>query len=54
MWDHIVFTFTDYTRFYGEYGQQLWRGMTPMQYGSLLIGVAFFGWLLMKSGAKSL
>lgn len=54
MWDNFVFTVTEYVKFYGDYGQQLWRGMTPLQYGGLLIGVAFFGWLLMKSGTKSI
>ncbi|MDA0832267.1 MAG: hypothetical protein O2955_21535 [Planctomycetota bacterium] len=54
MWDTIVFTVSEHIRFYGQFAHEQWRGLTPMKYGSLLIGVAFFGWLLMKSGAKSL
>lgn len=29
-----------------------WHNLTPAQYGALLIGVAFFGWLLMKSTGR--
>ena len=29
-----------------------WHTLTPMQYGGLLVCVAVFGWLLMKSDMK--
>jgi hypothetical protein len=41
-----------YLRFYREYALDRWNEMTPMQYGCLLISIAVFGWLLMKSGIK--
>jgi hypothetical protein len=50
-------TFTNdvnyYLRFYRDYALERWNEMTPMQYGLLLISIAVFGWLLMKSGIKS-
>lgn len=42
-----------YARFYRDYALDRWDQMTPMQYGMLLISIAVFGWLLMKSGIKS-
>jgi hypothetical protein len=42
-----------YVRFYRDYALDRWDQMTPMQYGCLLISIAVFGWLLMKSGIKS-
>lgn len=42
-----------YLRFYRDYALDRWNEMTPMQYGCLLISIAVFGWLLMKSGIKS-
>jgi hypothetical protein len=39
-------------RFYGRFIAEQWRDMTPMAYGTLLIGIAVFGWLFMKSGTK--
>ncbi len=41
-----------YLRFYRDYALDRWNEMTPMQYGCLLISIAVFGWLLMKSGMK--
>ncbi len=41
-----------YLAFYIDYMGQLWRHITPMQYGMLLIAIAAGGFWLMKSGAR--
>lgn len=41
-----------YLHFYQEFAQDTWSNMTPMQYGTLLIGIGVFGWLLMKTSFK--
>jgi hypothetical protein len=38
-----------YSRYYVKYATDAWNNMTPMQYGTILICVAVFGWVLMKS-----
>ncbi len=38
-----------YMRFYQRYASDTWENLTPMQYGSLLIGIGVFGYLLMKT-----
>jgi hypothetical protein len=48
----FLFTIRTYYAFYGSYFSQQWNHLTPAKYGTLLIGVAFFGWLLMKAGNK--
>ncbi len=42
-----------YAKFYSQYAASAWANMTPSQYGIILIAVAVFGWLLMKSGGRS-
>ena len=49
----FLFTVRSYYSFYGSYFSSKWDHMGPMGYGLLLIGVAFFGWLLMKAGNKA-
>lgn len=29
-----------------------WNGMTPMQYGCVLVAISLVGWVLMKNGTK--
>jgi hypothetical protein len=41
-----------YFDFYCQYAADKWENLTPMQYGSLLISVGVFGWILMKSGRR--
>lgn len=41
-----------YATFYSQYATDAWINMTPSQYGVVLISVAFFGWILMKSGNR--
>jgi hypothetical protein len=43
---------TRYAKFYAQYASSAWANMTPTQYGIILVSVAVFGWLLMKSGAR--
>ncbi len=52
MLDTAYQTFRQYMAFYGKYFSQQWHDMGPMGYGTLLICVGLFGWLLMKSGVK--
>jgi hypothetical protein len=42
-----------YLSFYKNFFLRAWNGITPMQYGFLLVSVAVIGYLLMKSGAKT-
>ncbi|MCA8995214.1 MAG: hypothetical protein KDA69_17555 [Planctomycetaceae bacterium] len=48
----IIDSFNYYTRYYGKSAHHFWEHMTPMQYGWILISVAAFGWMLMRSGLK--
>ncbi len=41
-----------YSDFYQEFAADAWDNMTPMQYGTLLIGIGVFGWILMKTSFK--
>lgn len=45
-------TFYKYLNFYSNFLQGAWRDITPMQYTYLLCGIAFIGWLLMRSNLK--
>lgn len=38
-----------YANWYYEFGADTWSNMTPMQYGTLLILIGVFGWILMKT-----
>jgi hypothetical protein len=40
---------TRYGRYYVRYASDWWNNMSPIEYGTVLIMVAIFGWLLMKS-----
>lgn len=41
-----------YLDYYREFVISTWDHLTPMQYGTLLIGIGVFGWLLMKTSFK--
>lgn len=41
-----------YVSFYSQYAASAWANMTPPQYGIVLVSVAVFGWILMKSGSR--
>ena len=48
IWEGI----TSYTNFYGGFLRSQWAHISPLKYGFLLIFVAVFGWILMKSSVK--
>jgi hypothetical protein len=52
MLDNAWATARCYYSFYGQFFSSQWAHMTPLKYGTLLIGVGVFGWLLMKSANK--
>jgi hypothetical protein len=52
MFTNLMITVRSYYAFYTRYCADQWYGLNPLKYGMLLIGVALFGWLLMKSGNK--
>jgi hypothetical protein len=48
----IWLTCCDYGRYYVESLRSFWGGLRPGSYTMVLLGVWFFGFLLMKSGIK--
>jgi hypothetical protein len=52
MFSNFLFTIRSYYAFYGTFFSSQWSNLSPSKYGILLIGVAIFGWLLMKAGNK--
>lgn len=45
-------TVSKYLNFYYDFFVSSWRTMTPMEYTYVLCGIAFVGWLLMRSNMK--
>ena len=45
-------TIDRYWNFYCQYASDAWENLTPMQYGSILIGIGVFGYILMKSASR--
>jgi len=43
---------TRHGRYYVRFASDWWSNMSPIQYGTVLILVALFGWLLMKNGKR--
>lgn len=41
-----------YMDYYRGFLASTWDHMTPMQYGTLLISIGVFGWILMKTSFK--
>ncbi len=52
MFHNLMFTVQSYGAFYSRYFSEQWASMTPIKYGTLLIGVGIFGWVLMKTANK--
>ena len=48
----LALSFKQYMRTYQRYAYEFWEGLTPMQYGSVLIIVFVAGFLLLRSGNK--
>ena len=49
----LAMSFSEYMEFYRHFLMKQWYHMTPAGYTTILVGVLVFGWLLMKSGAKT-
>ncbi len=43
---------SSYLEYYSQFLSNSWRNLSPMEYAGLLIFIAFFGWVLMKSNLK--
>jgi hypothetical protein len=52
MFENLYHFALRYLTFYEQYFMAKWDRMSPLKYGTLLVGVGIFGWLLMKSGNK--
>lgn len=52
MIDTVMQTVNAYLEYYRQFFLSEWNGMSPLKYGSVLIGIGVFGWLLMRSGPK--
>ena len=54
MLDWITITASQYLTFYKKFLIKQWDNMGPEAYGVLLISIAVFGYMLMKSGQKAI
>jgi hypothetical protein len=52
MFETVTRTVSNHLDFYYKLVLTEWRDLTPAKYTGLLVGVAFCGWLLMKSSTK--
>ncbi|WP_437202654.1 hypothetical protein [Planctomicrobium sp. SH664] len=52
MWADFGSTSRYYLKFYQRSFMDFWDNLTPTQYGYILVGVAFAGWLMMKSANR--
>lgn len=43
---------TYYLRWYRDYFLDWWADMGPSEYGTMLIAIGLFGWMLMKSSIR--
>lgn len=50
----LAMAFSEYIEFYRRFIMKQWYNMTPVGYTAILVGVMAFGWILMKSGTKSI
>lgn len=44
--------FKYYLRWYRDFFVDSWNDMGPAEYGTLLIGIGVFGWILMKNSVR--
>ena len=42
----------EYLDFYRKFLLRQWADMSPMEYGTMLVLIGVFGWILMKSSTK--
>jgi hypothetical protein len=52
MIDAIATTMNSYWAFYTRFFSDQWTHLSPVKYGTLLIGIGIFGWVLMKAANK--
>ncbi|MFI4852150.1 MAG: hypothetical protein ACIAZJ_23835 [Gimesia chilikensis] len=52
MIDTILETCHEYSNFYVNYLNKRWDNISPMEYGIVLVVIAFIGWLLMRNGMR--
>jgi hypothetical protein len=52
MFENLWANIRGYYLFYVQYCSNQWNHMNPIKYGTLLIGVGIFGWILMKTANK--
>jgi len=51
MLEYLENAWRTYPAFYAEAADEAWRDIGPAEYGTLLIMISLFGWILMKRGA---
>lgn len=54
MYAILAISFGEYVEFYRRMFMRQWHNMSPSMYVFVLLGVMLIGWLMMKSGSKSL
>ncbi|MCA8987621.1 MAG: hypothetical protein KDA78_08280 [Planctomycetaceae bacterium] len=47
-WTQICF----YADFYYDFAIKSWNNITPSQYAVVLLGVGWFGWIMLKSASR--
>ncbi|QDT29044.1 hypothetical protein [Gimesia panareensis] len=52
MIDTIQGIWHEYSTFYINYLNKRWDNISPMEYGIVLVVIAFIGWLLMRNGMR--
>jgi hypothetical protein len=52
MIDTIQGIWHEYSTFYINYLNKRWDNISPMEYGIVLVAIAFIGWLLMRNGMR--
>ena len=52
MWHNITTTLSHYVKFYKSYAMHRWYGLTPQEYGGILILIAVVGYLAMGNAKK--
>ncbi|MFV0445258.1 MAG: hypothetical protein ACK5Q5_16900 [Planctomycetaceae bacterium] len=48
----MIASISSYIRFYKNYAARRWDGMTPMEYGILLITIGVIGFVMMRNASR--
>ncbi|QDV52449.1 MULTISPECIES: hypothetical protein [Gimesia] len=54
MIESIMDTCREYSTFYINYLNKRWDNISPMEYGLVLVAIAFIGWVLMRNGTRKI